>query len=86
MKKLIMFILAVALVMSLVACASPDATQECEPEERFTVVHGGGYAPTVYVDAETGGQYLVIRSAHGAGMTMLVNADGTPMIWEGWEK
>lgn len=37
MKKLIAFILAFALVMSLTACASPDATQECEPEERFAV-------------------------------------------------
>lgn len=86
MRKLIAFILAVALVMSLVACASVEGTQACEPEERFTVVHGGGYAPAVYVDTETGVQYLVIRSAYGAGMTMLVNADGTPMIWEGWEK
>lgn len=37
MKKLIAFILAFALAMSLVACASTEATQECEPEERFAV-------------------------------------------------
>lgn len=85
MKKFIAIILAVALAMSLVACTSVEGTQACESEKRFTVVHGGGYEPTVYVDTETGVQYLVIRSPHGACMTMLVNADGTPMIWENWE-
>lgn len=85
MKKLIAIVLAVALVMSLVACTSIEGTQACEPEERFAVVYGGGYASTVCVDTETGVQYLVIRSAYGTGMTMLVNADGTPMIWEGYE-
>lgn len=81
MKKLIAFILAFVLVMSLVACASADATQECEPEERFTKTYHDG-ATRVYVDTETGVQYFVVRTGYGAGVTVLVNPDGTPMIWE----
>lgn len=82
MKKLIVFILAFTLMVSLVVCASADATQGCEPEERFTLVYADGFK-RVIVDTQTGVQYLEVRAMNGTGVTVLVNPDGTPMIWEG---
>ncbi len=36
----------------------------------------------IYVDRETGVQYLVITSGQGAGVTPLIGADGKPLLYQ----
>lgn len=37
---------------------------------------------SIYVDKETGINYLMIRTGYGVGLTPLLNSDGKPMITE----
>lgn len=92
MKKIIALILAIALALSLVACVCNTASTESPdrgPErfvyvERFEMVEGYGF---IYADVQTGVMYAAyFPSTYRFGFTPLFNADGTPMIWEGWEK
>lgn len=92
MKKLIAVILAVALVLSLVACTGVShASAADEREVRFQRVDTCYLGGTIFdadicVDMHTGVLYLWSWNSKYTFMTVLVNADGTPMIWEGWEK
>ncbi len=36
----------------------------------------------IWVDRETGVQYLVITSGQGAGVTPLIGADGKPLLYK----
>ena len=54
--------------------------------DRFIVIHKEGSSLSndgmrqVLVDKKTGVTYLFIRSGYGAGITPLLNPDGTPVI------
>lgn len=39
----------------------------------------------IYADKDTGVMYLYIWSGPGSGLTVMLNADGTPKIWQGEE-
>lgn len=93
MKRVILFILAVATVMSLATCSTVASAEAVKDEEvRFQYVEQCTVASPVYtniyifVDTHTGVLYLGCMASNHSFMTALVNADGTPMIWEGWEK
>ena len=54
-------------------------------EKRFIKVHseGGGFtapATYVFVDRQTGVNYLYASSGYGGGLTVLLNRDGTPVV------
>ena len=53
-------------------------------DERFVKVHeegtGFGWLRTVWVDKQTGVNYLWISSGNGGGLTPLLNADGRPVV------
>ena len=56
-----------------------------EKKERFVKVYsqsGGfsGNAMAIYVDKETGVNYLFSQSGYAGGLTPLLNRDGTPVI------
>lgn len=52
-------------------------------ERRFEVVHQEKnllHEKTIYVDKETGVNYLFISAGYGAGLTPLLYGDGKPVI------
>ena len=54
-------------------------------KDRFvkTVVDGGGLSDNymaIYVDRETGVNYLFSSCGNAGGLTVLLNADGTPVV------
>ncbi|MBO5929831.1 MAG: xylan 1,4-beta-xylosidase [Clostridia bacterium] len=54
-------------------------------EKRFEKIYynGGGFsgpATTVLVDKETGVNYLFVQNGNGAGLTPLLNRDGTVVV------
>lgn len=52
-------------------------------EKRFEKTYeqsGISASPQIWVDKETGVNYLYIASGHGGGLTPLLNRDGTPVI------
>ena len=54
-------------------------------EERFvkTYAQNGGFTGNhmeIYVDRQTGVNYLFVTTGHAGGLTPLLNADGTPVV------
>lgn len=92
MKKLIVFILVVALVMSLVACTGVSHTSAVDDREvrfqRVDTCYLGGttFEADICVDMHTGVLYVWCWNSGYSFMTALLNTDGTPMIWEGYER
>ena len=51
-------------------------------EPRFIKIHSDGAfgSNEIWVDTETGVNYLYHTSGYGGGLTVLVNRDGTPIV------
>ena len=52
-------------------------------EKRFEKIYeqdGFIASPQIWVDKETGVNYLYISNGYGGGLTPLLNRDGTPVI------
>ena len=76
-KTIIAAFAAVLACLIAVGCADSVAAGD----ERFsTSVYGTAH---VIADSYTGIQYLFYYNARGAGITVLVDADGKPLIAEG---
>lgn len=81
-KKLLIAILTATLLIagcdSVNVGAEKDDTME---EVEFTDTY------SIYADKDTGVMYLFVGGGYkeGGGLTVMLNADGTPKIWNGEE-
>lgn len=50
--------------------------------ERFEKVYSQGVMNTteIWIDKETGVNYLFVRNGYGGGLTVLVDRDGKPIV------
>lgn len=83
--KRIAIIAIVLLAVLLAGCTkelnSPEKTQE--PQPPFTLVYSGMSYDVVF-DNDTYVMYWISRGCYNQGtLTLLVNPDGTPKVWEG---
>jgi hypothetical protein len=82
MKKLFMMIAGLALVATLCFCGCQPITQAEASFSVFEEVTRDKWATIVY-HKETKVMYAVSRNTYNYGtFCLLVNADGTPMLWE----
>ena len=87
MKKLLTILLFTAMIFTMTACSSTvvsDVKAEDEhTEQTMFERHKLDDYYSILVDKETGVCYLEYISTSGySGLTVLLNADGTPKIWE----
>ena len=84
MKKLIAIFVAIALCACLfVGCSSPETDENVSKSSSFVIVEDGyGYKVVYHKDTKVMYTYSASRYNHG-NFCLLVNPDGTPMIWEG---
>lgn len=86
MKRVILMVMLIAVLAT--GCAKAETAQskrEPEPASRFQQIEYMGIWEVV-ADRETGVMYAVSRDAYNGGtFTLLVDADGDPLIWEGAE-
>lgn len=79
MKKLaIMLILAI----SLSGCSGRNSNTEYENNERFRKVYSA-FSNAIYVDSETNVMYYWHCDGYSGGLTVMVDENGKPLIWEG---
>lgn len=80
MKKKIMLAVIAAAVLGLAGCRTDRAEA---PEESMMIIvdHTTGY--TIYANKETGVMYFCRGEGYGKSACVMLNADGTPQIWEG---
>lgn len=89
-KKFIIAIIAATMALSLTACGSEDSIVESAETETESVAmferHTLDDRYSILVDKETGVCYLEYDHCAGYdgyyGITVMLNADGTPKIWE----
>lgn len=81
MKRIVSIFLAVILAVVLTSCTTATNGQNQEVENRFRKVYMD-YNNSILVDEETGVMYLYRGSGYGGGLTVMVNKDGTPLLWE----
>lgn len=85
MKKLIAIFMAIALCACLfVGCnGAPEVGENVSNSSSFVIVEdGNGYYIVYHKDTKV--MYTLSTASYNMGnFTLLVNADGTPMIWEG---
>lgn len=90
MKKKILAVLLSLSILSLTGCTSEtnklrtrtsDATYSVDSEdERFMKIDSiNGW---IYVDKETKVQYLFVKRQNAGGLTILVDEDGKPLLWQ----
>ena len=80
------FLIIVSIVLMFAGCASTRAeakeVDDTDDGNTFILVNADYYCWVVY-HKDTKVMYAVSRSPNNIGTyTLLVNADGTPMIWE----
>ena len=88
-KKLLCLLLVLIMpVMVLAGCNYEDVQSNKVGKEynigslTFVKIEQSG-AFCILVDKDTRVMYLFNRDAYQGGLTPLLNADGTPMLWEG---
>lgn len=85
MKKVISVILLVVVILTLCGCGRKEGDSFTK-SGRFVIVSGNNpnapYYETVITDKDTGVLYLVIYGYNHCGITPILNADGTPMLWK----
>ena len=82
-KKLITAIITATL---LIAGCSDTANVSARQENTMVPVESEQYY-VIYADKDTGVMYLFVSGGYknGGGLTVMLNADGTPKIWLGEE-
>ena len=80
--------LALAAVLALTGCSTTEVGEvEQVNDVRFRVVKADNdaycTATDIIVDTETGCQYLFVRESEKAGLALLVDANGAPLIAKG---
>ena len=80
-KKLITAIITATLLIA--GCS--DTANVSAGQENTMVLGGSGQEYLIYADNDTGVMYLYITISTGGGLTVMLNADGTPKIWQGEE-
>ena len=79
MKKFIVALLALVFLMLAACVGSGSAQTEAEPVFEEIIVSGPG---DIIRHNETGVCYLYRRTGYAGGMTVMVNPDGSPYVWE----
>ena len=82
MKKMLVIALAMILIVALAGCGIKEETPGKQYDTGFRVLerYDGELGSFVVYDVNTGVMYWI--NYHG-GVTPIINADGSPRIWEG---
>lgn len=85
-KKLLAVVLALAMMFALVGCG--EKTENGNKIERVAnnitlvrVVTGKDFR--IYVHTETRVMYIAYDTPYSMGLSVMLDADGKPLLWEG---
>lgn len=82
MKKILCLVIAIMLMLTCVGCSN-SKDNKVITDGRFSRVEDGyfegGIPASIVVDIETKVMYLVT----GGSLTVMLDADGKPLLWEG---
>ncbi len=90
MKKILLSLFGIILCFSVCGCAGSKLeahTSSGKPlgNERFRIVEGNYDSQAILVDTETGVEYLWINEYSRAGLTVLIDHTGKPLLADGYK-
>ena len=79
-------LLVVFIFMAFLMCSSDSTTADAASNMGFEVLDGGTWDSVwVVYDVETGVMYAMSNGSKNMGtMTLMINPDGTPRVYEGF--
>lgn len=80
MKKKLFILLLILILPIMLFCGCDTRDIEVTDYSRFKHICCG--EGCIIVDKETGVMYLWVSAVYKGGLTVMLNPDGTPMIWE----
>lgn len=83
-KKFLAVITAMMIVFAFSSCGTPRSI-DCVSDNRFLVVTDnieGTGGNEIFADRETGVMYFYHQSGYAGGLTVMLDKDGKPLIWE----
>lgn len=87
MKKLIAILLCLVMAVSLLAsCGAVEGSDSdgYPVTNRFETVWSN-YDDEILVDTETGVMYFYYDGYNAGGLTIMVDAEGNPLIWDSYK-
>lgn len=78
-------ILASILTATLLIAGCSDTANVSAGQDNTMVLVESSCDYLIFADNDTGVMYLYIKESTGGGLTVMLNADGTPKIWQGEE-
>ena len=81
MKKLISLVLALVLIFALAGCTGSSSENETT-YDRFIKVYSE-YSNCIYVDSETNVMYFWHSGGYSGGLSVMLDKNGDPLLWEG---
>lgn len=81
MKK---YLLAAVMMLTMIlSSCSSDVDNSCSlPHDRFKIIHYPSVNIQILIDRDTRVMYIS-KCSSSAGFTVIVDADGNPMLYEG---
>ena len=83
MKKILALFLILVSLFSFSGCTTTNVTYQTQEESMFVIVEVTTNHWQIVYHKETKVMYAVSRGDTVGVFTVLVNPDGTPMLWEG---
>lgn len=81
MKRIAMCLLFLLIVSTFSGCLETEVKNDNQGERFYCAIDG--LYNDVYVDEETGVMYFYRKKGYSGGLTVMVDAAGKPLIWEG---
>ena len=88
-KAMVAIAMVGASAAFLVGCGSADGAEPIAAKAergRIFCIYNHISGAEVWVDNETGVEYFYKGDGYSGGLSVLVNADGTPKVWNGNEE
>lgn len=81
MKRIAVCILFFACSLYFCGCSEAKVENDNSGERFYRAIEG--WYNDVLVDKETGVMYFYRKEGYSGGLTVMVDEDGKPLIWEG---
>lgn len=81
MKKIIFILICLLTIVTFSSCRStPKVDNMDNNDDRFVIVFNEGLN-RIYTDTETGVMYFYHMNGYGGGLSVMLDTDGKPLIW-----
>lgn len=83
LNKFLVALLCIILLFCVSSCSSFESALIPEDEKMFVVLPCGNPNIQIFVHKETRVMYLFCKSGYGVGLTVMLDENGYPLLYEG---